>query len=221
MEAGEHPAAVVFLLSTLGLVFLVEPIPTWYYHLAWWSYIVGADGVNRRLTGRSLLVDRPWHFAWLAGVSAAWWTVFELIDVRLGNWYYVMCLPSRALRWTAGLLAFASVLPGIVETLALVETSGRLRSVRVRPLVAHRPHQLGVELAQVAQLAPEQEPLDRCEPRSLGGAGGVTGRFAGLRLGERGLDLLLLECRERLLPLDPRLLEPPQELGRREPVVLG
>jgi hypothetical protein len=125
----------VLVASTIGLACLVEPVPTWYYHLAWWSYIVLADGINRRLSGRSLLRDRPGHFAWLAGVSALWWTLFELIDVRLGNWYYVMCLPTRALRWTAGALAFASVLPGIVETLLLVENSGRLRSVRVRPLV--------------------------------------------------------------------------------------
>ncbi|PYQ54672.1 MAG: hypothetical protein DMF78_04935 [Acidobacteria bacterium] len=102
--------------------------------------------MNRRLSGRSLLRDRPWHFAWLAGVSALWWTSFELIDVRLGNWYYVMCLPTRALRWAAGGLAFGSVLPGIVETLELAENSGRLRSVRVRPLAWTR----GKERAVIA-----------------------------------------------------------------------
>ena len=102
--------------------------------------------MNRRLSGRSLLRDRPWHFAWLAGASALWWTSFELIDVRLGNWYYVMCLPTRALRWGAGALAFASVLPGIVETLELVENSGWWRSVRVRPLAWTR----GKERAVIA-----------------------------------------------------------------------
>ncbi|HEY8147706.1 MAG TPA: DUF4332 domain-containing protein [Vicinamibacteria bacterium] len=127
-------AAIVFALSTLGLVLLVEPVPTWYYHLAWWSYIVAADDLNRRRSGRSLLRDRPAHFGWLAGVSVLWWTLFELVNLRLGNWYYVMSLPWTPLRWAAGVLAFASVLPGIVETLALVENLGLLRSVRVRPL---------------------------------------------------------------------------------------
>ena len=127
-------AAIVFALSTAGLALLVEPVPTWYYHLAWWSYIVAADDVNRRRSGRSLLRDRPAHFAWLAGVSVLWWTLFELANLRLGNWYYVMSLPWTPLRWAAGVVAFASVLPGIVETLALVENLGLLRSVRVRPL---------------------------------------------------------------------------------------
>jgi hypothetical protein len=128
-------AVAAFALSTLGLALLVEPIPTWYYHLAWWSYIVGADDLNRHRRGRSLLRDRPGHFLWLAAVSVLWWTLFELANLRLGNWYYVMSLPWTPLRWAAGLLAFASVLPGIVETLELLENAGVLRSVRVRPLL--------------------------------------------------------------------------------------
>ena len=122
-------AAIVFAISTLGLALLVEPVPTWYYHLAWWSYIVAADDLNRRLSGRSLLRDRPAHFAGLAGVSVLWWTLFELANLRLGNWYYVMSLPWTPLRWAAGVIAFASVLPGIVETLELVENLGLLRSL--------------------------------------------------------------------------------------------
>jgi len=46
-----------------------------------------------------------------------------------------MSLPRTPLRWAAGVIAFASVLPGTVETLALVENLGALRTVRVRPLV--------------------------------------------------------------------------------------
>jgi hypothetical protein len=124
-------ALLAFAAATAGLVLLVEPIPTWYYHLAWWSYIVAADDLNSRLSGRSLLRDRPRRFLWLAGVSVLWWTLFEAINLRLGNWYYVMDDPARATRWAGGILAFATVLPGIVETLALVENLGVLRSVRV------------------------------------------------------------------------------------------
>jgi uncharacterized protein DUF4332 len=124
-------ALLAFAAATAGLVLLLEPIPTWYYHLAWWSYIVAADDVNRRISGRSLLRDRPRRFLWLAGASVLWWTLFEAINLRLGNWYYVMDHPARATRWAGGILAFATVLPGIVETLALVENLGVLRRVRV------------------------------------------------------------------------------------------
>lgn len=124
-------ALLAFAAATTGLVLLLEPIPTWYYHLAWWSYIVAADDLNRRLSGRSLLRDRPRRFLWLAGVSVLWWTLFEAINLRLGNWYYVMDPPARATRWAGGVLAFATVLPGIVETLELVENLGVLRRIRI------------------------------------------------------------------------------------------
>jgi hypothetical protein len=127
-------ALAVFVLSTVGLVLLVEPVLRWYYHLAWWSYIVAADALNHRLAGRSLLRDRPREFLWLALVSVAWWTLFEALNLRLGNWYYVMDHPMRWVRWTGGVVAFATVLPGIVETLELVENRGWLRTVRVQPL---------------------------------------------------------------------------------------
>jgi uncharacterized protein DUF4332 len=127
-------ALALLALATAGLFALVEPVLTWYYHLAWWSYIVAADALNRRLAGRSLLRDQPRRFLWLALGSVAWWTLFEALNLRLGNWYYVMDPPSRALRWTGGVLAFATVLPGILETVQLGENLGWLRSVRVTPL---------------------------------------------------------------------------------------
>jgi predicted flap endonuclease-1-like 5' DNA nuclease len=127
-------ALAVFTASTIGLVLLVEPVLAWYYHLAWWSYIVAVDALNRRQAGRSLLRDRPGEFLWLALVSVAWWTLFEALNLRLGNWYYVMDHAQRAVRWTGGVLAFATVLPGIVETVELIENLGRLRTVRVKPL---------------------------------------------------------------------------------------
>ena len=127
-------ALAVLAASTVGLVLLVEPVLSWYYHLAWWSYIVAVDALNRRLAGRSLLRDRPREFLWLAGVSVVWWTLFEALNLRLGNWYYVMDHPQRAVGWAGGVVAFATVLPGIVETLELIENRGWLRNVRTRPL---------------------------------------------------------------------------------------
>jgi hypothetical protein len=125
---------LVFAAGTAGLILLVEPVPTWYYHLAWVSYILVADDLNRRLSGRSLLRDRPRRLGGLAATSVAWWTLFEAINLRLGNWYYVMDPASRTLRWTGGVIAFATVLPGIVETLELMENLGWVRSIRVAPL---------------------------------------------------------------------------------------
>jgi Domain of unknown function (DUF4332) len=126
--------ALVFVAATLGMALLVEPFLAWYYQWAWWSYVLAADGLNRRLSGRSLLRDEPRRFLWLAGVSVALWTFFEALNLRLGNWYYVMDHPLRAARWAGGVVAFATVLPGLYETEALLRNLGVLRRVPVASL---------------------------------------------------------------------------------------
>jgi uncharacterized protein DUF4332 len=123
-----------FLAGTAGLVLLVEPIPSWYFHIAWWAYIVAADDVNRRLSGHSLMRHEPSRFLGLAAASVVWWTLFEALNLRLGNWYYVMDHSQAWLRAVGGVIAFSTVLPGIVETQALIENLGWLRRVRVAPL---------------------------------------------------------------------------------------
>ena len=55
MPAAQTAVSLVVLAAaTLALAARVEPLPTWYYHVAWWSYIVAIDGENRRLSGRSM-----------------------------------------------------------------------------------------------------------------------------------------------------------------------
>jgi hypothetical protein len=127
-------ALAVLAAATAGLFLLVEPVLGWYFHLAWWSYILAVDALNRRLAGRSLLRDEPRGFFALAAGSVVWWTLFEVLNLRLGNWYYVMDHATRWVRWTGGVLAFATVLPGIVETVQLIENLGWMRSVRVARL---------------------------------------------------------------------------------------
>ncbi|MCG6925066.1 MAG: DUF4332 domain-containing protein, partial [Acidobacteria bacterium] len=110
------------------------PFVAWYYQWAWWSYILFVDALNRRLSGHSLLRDEPRRFWWLAGVSVVLWTFFEALNFRLGNWYYVMDHPVPAVSWAGGVVAFATVLPALDETEALLRHLGILRTVRVAPL---------------------------------------------------------------------------------------
>jgi hypothetical protein len=134
---------LVFAVATAGLGLLAEPFLAWYYQWAWWSYILAADGLNRRLSGRSLLRDEPRRFLWLAGVSVALWTFFEALNLRLGNWYYVMDHPVRLVRWAGGAVAFATVLPGLFETEALLRHLGVFRRVPVGRLRWSRAWTLG------------------------------------------------------------------------------
>lgn len=121
----------MFVAATIGaLVYQAEPFLAWYYQWAWWCYILLVDALNRRLSGRSLLRDQPRTFLWLCAGSVLFWLAFEAINLRLGNWYYVMAHPSRPVRWGAGIVAFATVLPAIVETETLLDHLGVFRDAR-------------------------------------------------------------------------------------------
>jgi hypothetical protein len=108
---------------------------TWFYDVAWWSYIVLADAIVHARTGRSLLLSSPRSFALLALWSAAFWLAFEVANLRLENWYYV-ALPPREVERAAGFfVSFATVLPGILETQALLAAFGAFERTRCAPLV--------------------------------------------------------------------------------------
>lgn len=138
--------------ATLGLALLLEPFVSWYFQWAWWSYVFIADGVNRRLGAPSLVRGPTRDFLRLCGLSVVLWTFFEALNLRLGNWYYVMDHPWLAARWAGGLVAFATVLPAIVETESLLSRLGRLRHVPVSPLRWSRSREVACLVAGGAGL---------------------------------------------------------------------
>src|SRR5215471_1942855 len=107
-------------LSHYWLVAKIEPFYSSIYCFLWWSYIFVADFVVFKLRGTSLLRDRPKEFLFLTIWSVPVWMLFEVVNLRIHNWFYVMA------PWTffGGMffqgLAFATVLPGIFETMELV-----------------------------------------------------------------------------------------------------
>jgi hypothetical protein len=107
----------------------------WFYHLAWWGYIIFVDGLIKQRTGNSLLMDRPLAFYFMAGASTCFWFGFELFNLAvLHNWHYEGVARVTWLRWLGAHVAFATVLPGVLLTYELLTAWGVLEQVRVRPL---------------------------------------------------------------------------------------
>ncbi|MGA2557594.1 MAG: hypothetical protein ABSG04_15105 [Verrucomicrobiota bacterium] len=137
-------------LSHYWLVAQIEPFYSSIYCFLWWSYIFAVDFAVSRLRGHSLLRDEPREFLLLAAWSVPVWLVFEVANLRLQNWYYVMS--PYGFSWAAFylVLAFATVLPGIFETMSLVlglmEKFAPGGSIRGRPFAVSRLN-LGLQLA--------------------------------------------------------------------------
>jgi hypothetical protein len=96
-------------------------IRPFFYLPVWASTLLVLSGLNKRLCGRSLLMDEPGRFLRMAAVSTPFWLFFEVLNVRLSNWAYQDLPAPLGLRWPGYALAFATVLPAILETAALLE----------------------------------------------------------------------------------------------------
>ena len=107
-------------LSHYWLAAKIEPFYSSIYCFLWWSYIFAADFAVFLLRGKSLLRDCPGEFLVLCIWSVPLWLLFEIVNLRIENWYYVMapCTLPAALIYMV--LGFGSVLPGIFETSELV-----------------------------------------------------------------------------------------------------
>jgi len=126
-------AGLLFLVAAGGLAAGREPFATWFYSFAWWSYILGADARVSQRRGNSLILRRFPELLRMLPVSVTGWLVFEAYNLVLGNWRYVGVPGSLPLRWAGYGVAFATVLPGLFVTAALLETLGLFRGAALRP----------------------------------------------------------------------------------------
>lgn len=127
--------ALIALITAQGLLVVgTEAVRYWFFPLAWWPYILTVDGLVYRRNGTSLLTTHPGEFALLLPLSVCFWLTFELFNITLHNWHYLLVPENLWQRWTGYALSFATVLPGIFETVDLLDAYGLFKDVRVRPL---------------------------------------------------------------------------------------
>src|SRR5216684_3417245 len=106
-------AAVVLIAAVLLRAYEIPPIPTWFYVLAWYPTLIILDEVVLLLGGESLLA-RPRELAVMLWWSAVIWFVFEAINFRLRDWYYVFLPAGRLERWLGITVSLATVVPAVL-----------------------------------------------------------------------------------------------------------
>ncbi|MEW6264042.1 MAG: hypothetical protein AB1641_13280 [Thermodesulfobacteriota bacterium] len=112
----------------------VPPFTTWFYSLAWWSYIFLVDQAVYQIQGQSLWVNRRREFLLLIPTSVCFWMIFEGLNVYLRNWHYVGITYRAWERWPGYFIAYATVLPGIFETTELLGALGLFHHRRIKPI---------------------------------------------------------------------------------------
>ncbi len=123
--------AGVLVVAQIMVFFRVEPFLSWFYSFAWWSYIFIVDSLIYRLKGNSLILSRTREFFLMIPWSFTVWLFFEMVNLVMGNWYYVNVPNSALVRLLGYGISFGTVLPGIFETTELLETLGFFRKASV------------------------------------------------------------------------------------------
>lgn len=135
-------AAVVLIAAVVLRAYAIPPVPTWFYVFAWYPTLVLLDQGVVLLGGESLLA-RPRRLVAMLWWSAVIWFLFEAINFRLENWYYVFLPVSRAARWVGITVSLATVIPAVLLPERLLDRLGAWRDLRWRP-VALRPEHLRI-----------------------------------------------------------------------------
>ena len=87
----------------------------------WLGYIVLANGLTVRRTGRCMMVGRPGFFLALFPASAVVWWCFEYLNRFVQNWYYVGPHALTAAEYfLQATVAFSTVLPAVLSTMELL-----------------------------------------------------------------------------------------------------
>ncbi len=127
--------ALLALITAQVLLHIgVEIVRYWFFPLAWWPYILIVDGLVYRRKGTSLLTRHPREFFLLLPWSVCFWLVFELFNVVLNNWHYVLVPENMLLRWAGYAVCYATVLPGLFETMELLDAYSLFKRSRIRPI---------------------------------------------------------------------------------------
>jgi hypothetical protein len=126
---------LLLIISEIAVFKKIDPLYSWFYCFAWWSYIFTIDAVIFRLKGNSLIVNRTREFLLMIPWSIFIWLIFEAANLSLENWYYINLPHSMAERWMGYAIAYGTVLPGMFETAELLECLGLFKNSIIRKTI--------------------------------------------------------------------------------------
>ena len=112
----------------------VEPFASNIYLFAWYGLIFFFDRIVHYFEGRSLIGRLGPSFFLVLFWSSVAWFAFELLNLRIQNWYYIFLDEDPVVRFVGTVAAFATVFPGIFWIDYCLRLKGVGRSRRWRPL---------------------------------------------------------------------------------------
>ena len=123
---------IMILFSELNFYFKIEPFASWYFPSIWFGYIFLIDAIIYKLKGHSLIMSRKEQFFKALILSALIWWLFEVINLKLGNWHYGSLNLFSLRTLVKATISFATVLPAIIETYELLKTFNLFNKIKLK-----------------------------------------------------------------------------------------
>ena len=124
---------VLVITATLIASRLSEGADLLRFPLAWAGVLISLDGLVRWRRGRSPLAT-PGDWIACCAASVLFWDIFELVDLRLKNWWYTGVSPNALAGAFFGAVSFATVLPAVRLGLAILGEPGAMQTRLARPV---------------------------------------------------------------------------------------
>jgi hypothetical protein len=124
-------AGVVVVAGTLALSGRYEQVDLLRFALCWWGVVLALSGAVRLRHGGSPF-GRPRELLACAAASVLFWDLFELLNLRLHDWWYVGVPRTRVGGAAFSAVCYATVLPAVRLGFALVSPDVR-SGIRVAP----------------------------------------------------------------------------------------
>lgn len=120
----------------------VTPLAHLYFFPLWCGYILTIDAVVLPRRGASLLRTNPWWVIRLFVSSAILWWFFELCNLRVQSWRYLLPAHESTAQFVViSTISFSTVLPAVFETATLFATLLPARAQTATDLVSPSPTQ--------------------------------------------------------------------------------
>ena len=113
---------LLIVFVELNFFYKFYDLGSFYFPIIWFGYILLLDSINYKLKKNSLISNRFNEFLGLVLASIIFWWIFEIINIKLGNWSYNSDSLFASKNILKGTLAFATVLPAFFETVELIRS---------------------------------------------------------------------------------------------------
>lgn len=112
----------------------VGPFGVWSYHASWYPLLGLLEGAYAWRYGRHALFRSAGFALSLFLWSAPLWFVFEALNLRLADWFYVRVPRAPGLQLAGYVLAFATVLPAVYLPYRWLEALGVASGLQGKPV---------------------------------------------------------------------------------------